>query len=88
MYWVLEQIWPGSLVWAGGNTQEGFPVAAAIYFSFVTLATLGYGDVVPHGEVARGLAIIEAIAGQLYLAVMVARLVSLYVGSRATPGKQ
>jgi hypothetical protein len=88
LYWVLEQIWPGSLVWTGGNAPEGFPVAAAIYFSFVTLATLGYGDVVPHGEVARGLAIIEAIAGQLYLAVMVARLVSLYVGSRATADKR
>ena len=49
------------------------------YFSFVTQATLGYGDVVPASQVARGLAIVQAIAGQLYLAVMVARLVSLYV---------
>jgi hypothetical protein len=45
----------------------------------VTLATLGYGDFVPKSEIARGLTIIEAVAGQLYLAVMVARLVSLYV---------
>ena len=44
-----------------------------IYYSFVTLTTLGYGDVVPRSEVMRGLAILEAVAGQLYLAV-----VSLY----------
>jgi voltage-gated potassium channel len=51
----------------------------AIYYSFVTLATLGYGDIVPRSELARGLAIMEALAGQLSLAVMIARLVSLYV---------
>ena len=45
----------------------------------MTLATLGYGGAVPRGEVARGPAMAEAIAGQLYLPVMVARLVSLYV---------
>ena len=49
------------------------------YYSFVTLATLGYGDIVPRSEAARGLAIMEAVAGQLYLAVLIARLVSLYV---------
>ena len=59
-----------------------FSLANGIYFSFVTLATLGYGDVVPQTEIARGLAILEAVSGQLYLAVMVARLVSLYVGER------
>jgi hypothetical protein len=48
----------------------------------VTIATLGYGDVVPVSNSARGIAIVEAVAGQLYLAVMVARLVSLYVLSR------
>jgi len=59
-----------------------------MYFSFVTLATLGYGDIVPRSDVARSLAIIEAVAGQLYLAAMVARLVSLYVASpRATVDK-
>ena len=50
----------------------------AIYYSFVTLTTLGYGDVVPRSEAVRGLAILEAVVGQLYLAVMIARLVSLY----------
>ena len=57
---------------------------SAIYFSFVTLATLGYGDIVPRTDVARGLAIVEGVGGQLSLAVMVARLVSLY--GRGEPG--
>jgi hypothetical protein len=51
---------------------------SAFYFSFVTLATLGYGDIVPRTDVARGLAIVEGVGGQLFLAVLVARLVSLY----------
>ena len=73
-YFALEQIHPGSL---GGVSPHS--LSDAIYFSFVTLATLGYGDIVPRGEIARGLAVVEGVGGQLFLAVMVARLVSLYV---------
>ena len=73
LYWVLEQIGPGSFAVSGGFSQT-----SAIYFSFVTLATLGYGDIAPRADVARGLAIIEGVGGQLFLAVLVARLVSLY----------
>ena len=72
-YWVVEQGWPGTFVFTGD-----FSRVSAIYFSFVTLATLGYGDIVPRTDVARGLAIVEGVGGQLFLAVMVARLVSLY----------
>jgi hypothetical protein len=83
LYWALEHIWPGSLIY-GGATVDRFSESDGIYFSFVTLATLGYGDFVPKTEVARGLAILEAVAGQLYLGVMVARLVSLYVSGAAS----
>ena len=48
------------------------------YFSFVTLTTLGYGDISPVAPSARSLAMVEAIAGQLYLVVLVARFVGLY----------
>ncbi len=72
-YWALEQAWPSSFT-LGGE----FSRMSAIYFSFVTLATLGYGDIVPHSDVARGLAIIEGVGGQLFLAVLIARLVSMY----------
>ena len=78
-YWVLEQSWPGTFAFPGK-----FSRASALYFSFVTLATLGYGDIVPRSDVARGLAIVEGVGGQLFLAVMVARLVSLY--GRGSPG--
>jgi hypothetical protein len=47
------------------------------YFSFVTLSTLGYGDIVPVSRMARTLAWMEAVFGQLFLAVLVARLVGL-----------
>ncbi|HEU5482651.1 MAG TPA: potassium channel family protein [Sphingomicrobium sp.] len=57
-----------------------FTEASALYFSFVTLATLGYGDFVPKSDLARGLTIFEVIGGQLYLAVMVARLIGLFPG--------
>jgi voltage-gated potassium channel Kch len=47
------------------------------YFSYVTLTTLGYGDVLPTGLFARSMATLEAILGPLYLAILIARLVSL-----------
>lgn len=72
-YWVLEEIAPGTF-----SVSSGFSRMSAIYFSFVTLATLGYGDIVPRSDVARGLAILEGVGGQLFLAVLVARLLSLY----------
>src|SRR5215813_11347576 len=70
LYWALEQLRPGTFVAATAFSKTG-----GIYFSFVTLATLGYGDIVPKTDVARGLAILEAVGGQLYIAVTIARLV-------------
>lgn len=75
LYWALEQIRPGSIV------ASNFSRSGAIYFSFVTLATIGYGDIVPRTDLARGIAIVEGVGGQLFLAVLVARLLSLYSGS-------
>jgi Ion channel len=73
LYWVLERSQEGTFTFAGRFSQT-----SAIYFSFVTLATLGYGDIVPRADVARGIAVVEGVGGQLFLAVLVARLVSLY----------
>jgi hypothetical protein len=78
-YWVLEQSWTGTFTFSGD-----FSRMSAMYFSFVTLATLGYGDIVPRTDVARGMAIVEGVGGQLFLAVMVARLVSLYSRGKET----
>ncbi|HEY9254322.1 MAG TPA: ion channel [Stenotrophomonas sp.] len=68
---------PASMLVGGQAARSGLGMGAAIYFSFVTLATLGYGDITPASSVMRGLAVLEAIAGQLYLALLVARLVGL-----------
>jgi hypothetical protein len=74
LYWSLEQITPGSLVGPDPLTE-----AISLYYSFVTLATLGYGDYLPRTDIARGVATFEVIGGQLFLAVMVARLIGLFV---------
>ena len=50
-----------------------------LYFSFVTLTTLGYGDIAPVTPMARSLAVLVAVTGQLFMAVLLARVVSLYV---------
>jgi hypothetical protein len=60
----------------GRDTKE---TADLFYFSFVTLTTLGYGDLTPKLGTVRSLAIVEAIIGQMYVAVVLARLVSMYI---------
>jgi len=73
LYWLLEQGRPGSVV--GPDPLSEFNAA---YYSFVTLATLGYGDFVPRTAITRGLAAFEVIGGQLFLAVLVARLIGVF----------
>jgi hypothetical protein len=53
-----------------------------IYFSFVTLTTLGYGDLTPNNTMVGALTYLQAVLGQLYVAIVVARLVSLYVARK------
>lgn len=57
------------------TVMSGF---TAMYFSFTTLMTVGYGDITPVADVARMLAMLEAMTGTLFVGVMIARLVSLY----------
>ena len=56
-----------------------------MYYSFTTLTTVGYGDIAPATRVARSLAILEMLAGQLYLAAFVARLVGVMAAPRIGP---
>lgn len=56
----------------------------ALYFSLITLTTIGYGDIVPVSSAARMLAMMEAIAGTMYVAVLISRLVALYSAAGAT----
>jgi hypothetical protein len=57
------------------------------YYSFVTLTTVGYGDIVAVSKSARALTILEAIIGQLYLAIMISRLVGLHT-AQLRPGQE
>jgi len=79
LYWSLMQVWPSSIIVSGEGATHPFSLLNGIYFSFITLATVGYGDFVPGNDVVRGLAVVEAVAGQFYIAVMIARLMSLYM---------
>lgn len=71
---------PGAFSFSNG--QGGDP-DAMMYFSLVTLCTVGYGDILPALPEARVLAVLEAILGQLYLAVLMARLVGLNLSDSA-----
>jgi hypothetical protein len=73
---VVETLHPGSF-----NLPEGGEEATRyfLYYSFVTLTTLGYGDITPVTGLARSLSILEAVIGQLYLVVQVAWLVGVHV---------
>ena len=62
---------------SGSGGESGF-----IYFSFVTLTTLGYGDITPTLPLSRTVTWMEAVVGQLYLAILVARLVGLHVSNK------
>ncbi len=70
----MEIISPGSFTSPDGDL--GF--SNFIYFSYVTLTTLGYGDILPVTQKARSMAILEAMTGVVFLGTMIARLVSLY----------
>ena len=53
-----------------------------VFYSFVTLTTIGYGDIVPMTAQARSLSILEAVSGTLYVAVLIARFVGLYAATK------
>ena len=59
-----------------------------MYYSFVTLTTLGYGDIYPVRDGARIMAMLEATLGQLYLVILVARLVGLYTSQESERRKK
>lgn len=83
LYYAVETASPGSFNLPAPDhadaAAEPLDRGALSYFSFITLATVGYGDVTPRTPLARTLAWIEAIAGQFYLAVLVAGLVGFKV---------
>jgi hypothetical protein len=80
IYYLMEMLAPGCFAVNTAKLDE----PDLMYFSFVTLATLGYGDITPVARFARAVSQLEALAGTLYMAVFMARLVSMAVS--APPG--
>ena len=76
LYHMTEVFQPGSLIWASGEYMWSY--SDVQYFSFTTLCTVGYGDIIPGTKLTMVLSNLEAIVGSLYLAILVARLVGLY----------
>ena len=83
-YFLLESAAPGSL--SIGSVSDEARFSASVYYSFVTLTTLGYGDILPLTDRARSLAYVEAVIGQIYLAVLVGKLVGMFVSARQANG--
>lgn len=73
---ILEAVHPGSFAMSEATLTH---IQHFTYFSYVTLTTLGYGDITPISNAARSLAVLESMSGQLYLAVTIARLVGLHI---------
>jgi hypothetical protein len=87
-YCVIELAHPGSfrlgetLDPAHADSTAHFQLT---YFSLITQATVGYGDIVPVGEVARGFAAVQAVVGQFYMAVLIADLIGKRIAQMTGP---
>jgi hypothetical protein len=83
-YWLVAELVPGAFAFnvsaAGDTSIKGFN---GLYFSIITLTTLGYGDITPVAKVARMLAAMEAMTGLLYVAVLIARLVAIQAAPKS-----
>ena len=86
-YVAVARLNPGAFVLTptpgGAATLDGYN---AFYFSFVTLCTVGFGDVTPVSKVARMLAVTEAITGVFYVAVLISRLVAVHSATSLASG--
>jgi voltage-gated potassium channel len=84
VYRFIDARWPGSFAVAGGQ-QAVFP--DLVYFSFVTLLTIGFGDVVPTTGPVRAVTLVEGLFGVVYTTVVMAALVAAYLGQSARGGR-
>lgn len=82
---IIDLIAPHSFS-ALGMEQGGF--SSYLYFSFVTLTTLGYGDITPETPLTRSIATFTALFGQLYLVIIMALIIGKYLGSKGDSEEQ
>ena len=81
LYMILELAVPGSFSFPDQSSRQ--EMMQFEYFSFVTITTLGYGDITPLSNRASALALLEALIGQIYMVVLVAWLVGMHVSRRS-----
>ena len=86
IYILINYFQPGSFQFQNGvefiNDVDSHEFLNLFYFSFVTITTLGYGDVIPISKIAKMCSILEAVIGQLFIAISVARIVGLYTAEQ------
>lgn len=91
LYALIEGVSPGAFRFPDGVLHGDEPrmhrlscMASYIYYSFITLMTIGFGDIVPVSPVARSVTVLEGLAGHFYMAVLIARFIGL---STPSPGE-
>jgi len=89
-YTIMEIMHPGSFAGLGGIIKD-FPIpnyhSELVYFSFITLLAIGFGDITPVGDLGQMFVVSEGVIGQFYLAILVARMVGTYARRQAKPSK-
>lgn len=81
IYTLMELLYPGSFNGLLDKEQlfpHGHYHSEMVYFSFITLLAIGYGDITPAGDIGQMFAVSEGLIGQFYLAILVARMVAVY----------
>lgn len=87
-YLLLETVQPGAFSMdPSRHANQVMGWSDCLFYSFVTLTTIGYGDIVPMTSQARSLSILEAVAGTLYIAVLISRLVGLHASANQRAGR-
>ena len=81
-YRLISELDPAAFANVPTGQVEAAAVSSMLYFSFTTLTSTGFGEILPINPIARSLANLESVLGQLYLAILLARLVTLHVESR------
>jgi hypothetical protein len=82
VYRLISELDPNAFADISGHQTETAALSTMLYFSFTTLTATGFGEILPINPLARSMANLESVLGQLYLAILLARLVTMHMESR------